>query len=137
MSLNGITRQPDLWAACIDMYGPADLRTLLRTTSGPGRKTNEAEYGQPGKDDDFLLSVSAISQVDNIADPLFVYAGGNDPRVPKSESDMIVAAARKKGVPVEYMVAGNEGHSLLRPENQIEFYSRVALFLDRYVNGKK
>ena len=38
---------------------------------------------------------------------------------------MIVAAARKKGVPVEYMVKDNEGHSLARKENQIEFYARA------------
>ncbi|MGH8185854.1 MAG: alpha/beta hydrolase family protein, partial [Steroidobacteraceae bacterium] len=75
-----------------------------------------------------------LEDVKNIVDPLFVYAGANDPRVPRSESDMIVAAVRKKGVPVEYMVKDNEGHSLARKESQVEFYSRSARFLEKHLD---
>lgn len=65
--------------------------------------------------------------------PLFVYAGANDPRVPRTESDQIVSALRSRNVPVEYMVAENEGHSLDRREDRIEFYTRVARFLEENV----
>jgi dipeptidyl aminopeptidase/acylaminoacyl peptidase len=64
-----------------------------------------------------------------MAFPLFVYAGQNDPRVPRTESDQIVVALRSKGIPVEYMVAANEGHSLDRRETKIEFLTRVSRFL--------
>jgi dipeptidyl aminopeptidase/acylaminoacyl peptidase len=63
--------------------------------------------------------------------PLFVYAGQNDPRVPRSESDQIVASLRSRKVPVEYMVATNEGHSLDRKENVIAFLARSTRFLEK------
>jgi dipeptidyl aminopeptidase/acylaminoacyl peptidase len=68
-----------------------------------------------------------------IARPLFVYAGANDPRVPRTESDLIVKALRARKVPVEYMVKANEGHSLARRDSQIEFFSRAARFLEAHL----
>jgi dipeptidyl aminopeptidase/acylaminoacyl peptidase len=68
-----------------------------------------------------------------IAVPLFVYAGANDPRVPRSESDLIVRALRERKVPVEYMVADNEGHSLARKENVVEFLARTSRFLEQHL----
>ncbi|MGZ3440883.1 MAG: alpha/beta hydrolase family protein [Polyangia bacterium] len=70
-----------------------------------------------------------------VYETLFVYAGANDPRVPRSESDQVVAAVRKHGVPCEYMVKDDEGHSLAHRPNQIEFYSRVARFLEKALRG--
>jgi dipeptidyl aminopeptidase/acylaminoacyl peptidase len=54
----------------------------------------------------------------------------NDPRVPREESDQVVEALRARGVPVEYQVAANEGHSLDHRENRVEFLTRVARFLE-------
>jgi dipeptidyl aminopeptidase/acylaminoacyl peptidase len=59
-----------------------------------------------------------------------VYAGQNDPRVPRSESDAIVRALRARHVPVEYMVAANEGHSVDHRETKIELLVRAARFLE-------
>jgi dipeptidyl aminopeptidase/acylaminoacyl peptidase len=132
-TLIALTRQPDLWRAGVNLFGVADVRTLLKTTTGVIRDLFKLEFGELGKDDAFLASISPIVDADKIVDPLFVFAGANDPRVPRSESDMVVAAARKKGVPVEYMVKNNEGHSLARKENQIEFYSRAARFLEKHL----
>jgi dipeptidyl aminopeptidase/acylaminoacyl peptidase len=39
-------------------------------------------------------------------------------------------ALRTRGVPSEYMVAGNEGHSIDRRENKIELLMRTGRFLD-------
>jgi dipeptidyl aminopeptidase/acylaminoacyl peptidase len=71
-----------------------------------------------------------MRDVDKIVRPLFVYAGANDPRVARGESDAIVRALRARGVPVEYMVAANEGHGIDRRENKIELMTRVARFLE-------
>jgi dipeptidyl aminopeptidase/acylaminoacyl peptidase len=53
--------------------------------------------------------------------------------VPRTESDLIVQALRPRKVPVEYMVAANEGHSLAHRETQIAFYARVARFLENHL----
>ena len=103
--------------AGVDLFGVANLPTLLKTTSGA--EMLKAEFGDPERDADLLAGLSPLRQVDRIVDPLFVYAGASDQRAPKVESDLIVKALRERGLPVEYMVAGNEGHSLSRRENRI------------------
>ena len=67
---------------------------------------------------------------DKIVAPLFVYAGAHDPRVRRSESDAIVRALRERNVPVEYMVAENEGHTVDRRQTKIELLTRTARFLE-------
>ena len=131
--LIGLTRFPDLWRAGVDMVGVVNLRTMLATTTGLIREVFVLEFGDLEKDAAFLDSISPLRDADKIVDPLFVYQGQQDPRVPRAESDQIVRALRARRVPVEYMVAANEGHSLDRRENQLEFYTRVARFLDTYL----
>jgi dipeptidyl aminopeptidase/acylaminoacyl peptidase len=41
--------------------------------------------------------------------------------------------SRDRKVPVEYMVANNEGHSLSHRDNVVAFYSRVARFLESHL----
>jgi dipeptidyl aminopeptidase/acylaminoacyl peptidase len=130
-TLVALTRQPDIWRAGVDLFGVANLATFLKSTSGLIREVFRLEFGELEKDGPFLDSISPLRDIDKIVDPLFVYAGANDPRVPRSESDLVVAAARKKGIPCEYMVADNEGHSLARKETQIQFYARSARFLEK------
>ena len=74
-----------------------------------------------------------MRDVGKVTAPLFVYAGQNDARVPRSESDQIVRALRARRVPVEYVVVANEGHTLDRRENQIAVYSRIARFLETHL----
>jgi dipeptidyl aminopeptidase/acylaminoacyl peptidase len=52
--------------------------------------------------------------------------------VPRAESDRVVKELRARRVPVEYMLAADEGHSLSRRETQIAFLVRVAGFLQRH-----
>jgi dipeptidyl aminopeptidase/acylaminoacyl peptidase len=64
-----------------------------------------------------------------------VLQGANDPRVLKVESDEIVAAVKKKGVPVEYIVFDDEGHGFVKKDNEIKGYTQVLQFLDTYLKG--
>jgi dipeptidyl aminopeptidase/acylaminoacyl peptidase len=130
--LVALTRMPDLWRAGVDLFGVANLKTFMATTSGFIREIFHLEFGHPEQDAAFLDSISPLRDADRIVDPLFVYAGANDPRVPRSESDLIVRVLRERKVPVEYMVADNEGHSLARKENLMEFLARSARFLETH-----
>jgi dipeptidyl aminopeptidase/acylaminoacyl peptidase len=133
--LVGLTRMPHLWRAGIDLVGVANLKTFMASTTGFIREVFLLEFGDPDKDGPFLDSISPLKDVDKIVAPLFVYAGANDPRVPRSESDLIVGALRARNVPVEYMVADNEGHSLARKENLVEFLARSACFLEQHAGA--
>jgi dipeptidyl aminopeptidase/acylaminoacyl peptidase len=131
--LVALTRMPDLWRAGVNLFGVANLKTFMATTSGYIRELFLVEFGDPDKDAAFLDSISPALAADKIVDPLFVYAGANDPRVPRTESDLIVKAVRAHKVPIEYMVMDNEGHSLAHRESQIAFYSRAARFLEAHL----
>ena len=133
-TLMALTRQPLLWRAGVDLYGVADLKQFLRTTDAAIRAGFVAEFGDLDKDGPLLDEFSPMRDRDKIVAPLFVYAGQNDPRVPRSESDAIVRALRERGIPVEYMVAANEGHTVDRRETKIELLTRTARFLDDALN---
>jgi dipeptidyl aminopeptidase/acylaminoacyl peptidase len=131
--LNALSRWPDIWRAGVDLVGFVNLDSFMKSTSGTIRETFLLEFGDPDKDGAFFQEISPITHVDEIVDPTFVYAGANDPRVPRTESDQIVIALRKRKVATEYLVADNEGHSLSRRENQLAVYSRVARFLETHL----
>jgi dipeptidyl aminopeptidase/acylaminoacyl peptidase len=131
--LNALARWPEIWRAGVDLVGIANLDSFMKSTSGTTREAYLVEFGDPDQDAALFRQLSPITHVDQIVDPTFVYAGANDPRVPRTESDLIVVALRKRGVATEYLVADNEGHSLTRRENQLAVYARVARFLETHL----
>jgi dipeptidyl aminopeptidase/acylaminoacyl peptidase len=76
-----------------------------------------------------------LFHADRIKVPLMVLQGANDPRVLQVESDEIVAAAKKNGVPVEYIVFPDEGHGFVKKDNEIKGYGGVIAFLDKYLKS--
>jgi dipeptidyl aminopeptidase/acylaminoacyl peptidase len=82
-----------------------------------------------------LRDISPVFHADKIIKPLLVLQGANDPRVLKAESDDIVAAVKKKGVPVEYIVFDDEGHGFTKRKNQLKGYQATLEFLDRYLKA--
>lgn len=135
MVLSALTTYPDLWAAGAEWVGIANFVTFLEQTRSWRRKIREDEYGSLERDREFLKEISPIHQVDRIRAPLFVTHGANDPRVPVEEAEQIVAALRARGVPVDYLRHENEGHGLVRRENQVESFARVAEFFARYLES--
>ncbi len=133
MTLMGVTNHPKLWKAGVDLFGIYSWRTFMTTTSGVIRDIFQKEIG-PESDGAFLDSISPSAKIDQVVAPLFVYAGQNDPRVPRSESDAIVQNLRARKIPVEYMVAANEGHSLDRKESITTFLARSLRFLEAKLN---
>jgi dipeptidyl aminopeptidase/acylaminoacyl peptidase len=93
--------------------------------------------GHPEKDRELLRAVSPVFHADRIKAPLFVAQGANDPRVKKAESDQIVAALRRHGIPVQHMVKENEGHGFQNEENRFDFYRAMESFLARHLASRK
>jgi dipeptidyl aminopeptidase/acylaminoacyl peptidase len=127
VTLMGLAQQPRLWRAGVDLAGITDLELLGASAGAAGNFP--AEFGDPKQDAALLAELSPIHHAAEIALPLFVYQGQNDDRVPRAHADSIVRALRARHVPVEYMVARNEGHTLDRRENQVEFLARAIRFL--------
>lgn len=138
-TLAGITFTPDLYAAAVDYVGVANLFTFMKTIPPywlPELEMIHEMVGDPEKDKDLLTAVSPALHADQIKTPLFVAQGANDPRVNKAESDQMVAALRKRGVVVDYMVKDNEGHGFHLEENRFEFYEAMEKFFAKHLKPR-
>jgi len=138
MVLAALAFQPDEFKVGVDIFGVANwIRTLESIPSWweAERTALYAEMGDPVKDREMLEAVSPLLHADRIRRPLLVLQGANDPRVLKVESDEIVAAVKKNGVPSEYVVFPDEGHGFTKKANQIAGYSAVLRFLDQYLKA--
>lgn len=133
MTLSALTEYPELWAAGVDIVGIANFVTFLENTGSWRRALREAEYGSLDEDREMLESISPLSHIENIDAPLFVLHGANDPRVPVGEAEQVVESVRSHDVPVEKLVFEDEGHGIIKRENRITAYTRIAEFLDEHV----
>ena len=123
------------WAAAVDVYGIANFLSFFEHTDAWRRPLRAAEYGDPEKDRDLLVSLSPITRLDAIRAPLMVIHGANDPRVPIGETEQIVAALRAKGREVEYLRYEDEGHGLSKTKNRADAYPKVVAFFQRHMGA--
>jgi dipeptidyl aminopeptidase/acylaminoacyl peptidase len=135
MVLAGLAFQPELWAAGVDIVGIASLVTFLENTSAYRRAHREREYGSLADDREFLVEASPMTHIEAMRAPLFVIHGRNDPRVPVSEAEQIVASLRAREVRCELCIYEDEGHGLARLANRLDAYPRAIAFLDEVVRG--
>ena len=135
MVLSAVTTYPELWAAGVDIVGISSLATFLENTSDYRRAHREAEYGSLARDREFLESIAPINHIDRITAPLMVIHGRNDPRVPVSEAQRLVAALQARDVPVTLLIFDDEGHGLVKLRNKQVAYPAVVEFLKRYLGG--
>lgn len=136
MTLAALAFRPQEFAVGVDIFGVANwLRTLESIPAWweAQRAALYAELGDPVADKERLTRISPLFHADNIAKPLMVLQGANDPRVLKVESDEIVAAVKANNVPVEYVVFDDEGHGFVKRENEARGYAAILKFLDTHL----
>lgn len=118
--LTCVSRLPDYWAAAVDIVGPSNLVTLVRSFPPTWRDMAKSTFGDPDTQEADMLQRSPITYVDQITTPLYVIQGANDPRVVQAESDAIVEKLRARGVDVKYDIYLDEGHGFTKVENDIK-----------------
>ncbi|MCE4555141.1 S9 family peptidase [Roseateles cellulosilyticus] len=135
MTLAVSTHYADRIAGSIDVVGISHFVTFLQNTESYRRDLRRVEYGdeRDAAMREHLERISPLTNAAKIRKPLFVVQGKNDPRVPYTEAEQIVAKVREGGTPVWYLRAENEGHGFQRKENQdYQFYATV-LFMQQTV----
>jgi dipeptidyl aminopeptidase/acylaminoacyl peptidase len=140
MTLSALAFRPEAFKVGIDIFGVSNwIRTLesIPPYWESQRKALYDEVGDPVKDKEFLTATSPLFHAANIRRPLMVIQGKNDPRVIKPESDEIVDAVKKNGVPVDYVVFDDEGHGFSKKKNQAIANAKMVEFLDKYLKGKQ
>jgi dipeptidyl aminopeptidase/acylaminoacyl peptidase len=135
--LAGLAFTPELYACGVDYVGVSNLFTFLKTIPPYWKPMLDMFYemvGNPEKDKALLAEASPVLHADDIRAPLFIAQGAQDPRVNVDESDQMVAALKKHGIPVEYLVKDNEGHGFHNEENRFEFYEAMEKFLQKHLH---
>jgi dipeptidyl aminopeptidase/acylaminoacyl peptidase len=136
MVLAALAYKPEEFDVGVDIFG---VSNWLRTLEGipkwweSFRLALYKEMGDPEKDKEMLREISPVFHAEKIRKPLIVIQGANDPRVIKPESDDIVAAVKKNGVPVEYVVFPDEGHGFTKRKNEVTAWGAILDFLDKHL----
>lgn len=140
-TLVGLTMTPDVFACGVDIVGPSNIITLLKSIPPYWKpmlnlfKVRVGDWTTPeGKKD--LEARSPLNHVANIKKPLLIGQGANDPRVNQAESDQIVKAMQAKHIPVSYALFPDEGHGFARTENTIAFFAIGEAFLSKHLGGR-
>lgn len=138
MVLASSVHYSDRLKAAVNIVGISNFVTFLENTQDYRRDLRRVEYGDERIPEmrEFLNNISPLNNVDKINVPMFVVQGQNDPRVPVTEADQIVAALEEKQQTVWYMNALNEGHGYRKKENRDVYQQAVILFLQTYLIPK-
>ena len=133
MTLASMTHFNDRLRGAVDIVGISNFVTFLESTAEYRRDLRRPEYGdeRDPKMREFLQRISPLNNADRITKPMLVVQGNNDPRVPVTEAEQMVAKIRANGGEVWYLVGLNEGHGFQKRDNVDYYQWAVALFLEK------
>jgi len=133
MSLASMVHFSDRLRGGIDVVGISNFVTFLESTSAYRRDLRRPEYGDERlpKMRTYLQRISPLTNAARINKPLLVVQGLNDPRVPASESQQMVAKIRGRGGEVWYLAAADEGHGFRKKSNRDFYQKTIVTFLEK------
>ena len=134
-TLTCVTRIPQLWRCAVDVFGVANLITMIENAQPNWRRFLARWIGDVERDRDKLTQRSPITHIESVRCPMLILQGENDPRVPKEESDQVVERLRGLGRRVEYVVYPGEGHGFTNRANAEDAYGRIVDFLTKELVG--
>lgn len=121
--------------ASLPVVGISNLVSFLERTESYRRDLRRVEYGdeRDAKMREFMLRIAPLNNAASITKPIFIVAGGNDPRVPVNEAQQMVRTMRENKTPVWYLMGKDEGHGFAKKRNQdFQFYATV-MFVRAYL----
>jgi dipeptidyl aminopeptidase/acylaminoacyl peptidase len=112
--------------------------SFLENTNPYRQDLRRVEYGDERVPEQRakLTEISPLTRVGEITKPMFVITGANDPRVPKSEADQMVAAIRANGGEAWHLVAADEGHGFRKKVNSEYAFLAQLVFWEKHLLGK-
>jgi len=134
MTLTLAGRHSELWRAACDMFGPYNLITFVERLPETWKTYFYLSIGHPEKDYDALVTASPSTYLHQLACPLLVIQGHNDPRVREIESRDVVEDLRRQGKQVDLLVFENEGHDVLKLENKVRCYNEITTFFVQHLD---
>lgn len=135
MTLAVATYWPERIRCAVDYVGISNLATFLEHTSDYRRDLRRVEYGDERDPATraFMERTAPLNNAAKITRPLFIVQGGNDPRVPLSEAEQMLATVRAHGTPVWYLMARDEGHGFRKKANNDFLLYALAMFTQEFL----
>jgi dipeptidyl aminopeptidase/acylaminoacyl peptidase len=131
--LKALEDYPGTFKAGVCLYGVANQFTLVADTHKFEERYSDSLLGPLPEAAGVYRERSPIFFVNKIKDPIAVFQGEDDKVVPQNQSDQIVAALQRNGVPHEYHLYPGEGHGFRKTETIEKFYTAVEEFLKQHV----
>ncbi len=133
MTLTLAGRHPELWKAAVDMFGPYNLTTFIQRLPDTWKTYFYQAIGHPEKDQALLDERSPHTYLHQLACPMLVIQGHNDPRVVEAESRDLVEQLQAQGKHMELLVFQDDGHDVIKLPNKIRCYNEITDFFKRYL----
>jgi dipeptidyl aminopeptidase/acylaminoacyl peptidase len=137
MTLAAAFHYNDRICCSLDVVGISNYNTFLKNTESYRRDLRRAEYGdeRDPRMAAFFERTAPLNNAEKMRKPMFVVQGGNDPRVPRSEAEQMVARIKQNGLPVWYLMANDEGHGFRKKNNvDFQFYATI-MFVRQFLLG--
>ncbi|HBX69528.1 MAG TPA: hypothetical protein DEH25_09145, partial [Chloroflexi bacterium] len=131
--LKALEDYPGIFKAGVNLFGVANQFTLVADTHKFEERYSDSLLGSLPEAAQIYRERSPIFFADQIKDPIIVFQGEEDKVVPQNQSDEIVAALRRNGVPHEYHLYPGEGHGFRKTETIEQFYTALERFLKQFV----
>lgn len=122
----------------LDVVGISNFNTFMKNTEAYRRDLRRVEYGdeRDPKMAEYFESIAPLNHTDKISKPIFIVQGGNDPRVPYTESIQMKDKIKTNGGAVWFLMAKDEGHGFRKKNNvDFQFYATIEFVRQHLLNG--
>ncbi len=128
-----LIRHPQVFRCGVSLYGVSNLFMLALDTHKFEARYNDWLLGALPEASPVWRERSAVFHADRIRTPLMLFQGLEDDIVPPSQSEAIVSALKRSGVPHAYITYAGEGHGFRAPETLKDLYTQLERFLLQHV----
>ncbi len=106
----------DVFKAGASYYGVSDVAALARDTHKFESRYLDWLIGPYPERADLYRERSPLTHADRLSRPVIFFQGAEDRIVPPNQTEMMVEALRRRGIPVGYLLFAGEQHGFRRAE---------------------
>lgn len=107
----------DVFKGGASYYGVSDVAALARDTHKFESRYLDWLIGPYPREAELYRQRSPLTHAANIRSPVIFFQGADDKVVPPNQTEMMVEALKKQGIPVGYLLFSGEAHGFRRGEN--------------------
>jgi dipeptidyl aminopeptidase/acylaminoacyl peptidase len=137
-AVQGVINAPELYRCAISISGIFDLYDYMANPPEWGMELGirYARYkiGDPERDEEMLRKYSPINNYEKIETPLLIFRGAKDFRNASIDLKPLIKDLKRRGIECGYHVFNNEGHYIVKYENQQHIRSQFLRFLKKHIH---